>query len=127
MSGPPRWMHWWVTRRGPSGSWAGRPRCSATSWCVSWWMPTSRRWRMRVDTGSTRHGSQHPQEQRMSDFVPGPLDRSAPFYVAGHRGLVGSAIWRKLEAEGFTNLIGRTSSELDLRNRDAVFAFMREV
>ena len=63
----------------------------------------------------------------MSDFVPGPLDRSAPFYVAGHRGLVGSAIWRKLEAEGFTNLVGRTSSELDLRNRDAVFAFMREV
>jgi len=63
----------------------------------------------------------------MSDFVPGPLDRSAPFYVAGHRGLVGSAIWRKLEAEGFTNLIGRTSSELDLRNRDAVFAFLEEV
>jgi GDP-L-fucose synthase len=63
----------------------------------------------------------------MSDFVPGPLDRSAPFYVAGHRGLVGSAIWRKLEAEGFTNLVGRTSSELDLRNREAVFAFMREV
>jgi GDP-L-fucose synthase len=63
----------------------------------------------------------------MSDFVPGPLDRSAPFYVAGHRGLVGSAIWRKLEAEGFTNLIGRTSSELDLRNRDAAFAFLEEV
>ena len=63
----------------------------------------------------------------MSDFVPGPLDRSAPFYVAGHRGLVGSAIWRKLEAEGFTNLVGRTSSELDLRNRDAVFAFLEEV
>ena len=63
----------------------------------------------------------------MSDPVPGPLDRSAPFYVAGHRGLVGSAIWRKLEAEGFTNLIGRTSSELDLRNRDAVFAFLEEV
>ena len=63
----------------------------------------------------------------MSDFVPGPLDRSAPFYVAGHRGLVGSAIWRKLEAGGFTNLIGRTSSELDLRNRDAVFAFLEEV
>jgi len=63
----------------------------------------------------------------LSDFVPGPLDRSAPFYVAGHRGLVGSAIWRKLEAGGFTNLIGRTSSELDLRNRDAVFAFLEEV
>ena len=45
----------------------------------------------------------------MSEHVPGPLDREAPFYVAGHRGLVGSAIWRKLEAEGFPNLIGRTS------------------
>ena len=63
----------------------------------------------------------------MSDFVPGALDRDAPFYIAGHRGLVGSAIWRKLEAEGFTNLVGRTSSELDLRNREAVVAFMREV
>lgn len=63
----------------------------------------------------------------MSDFTPGPLDREAPFYVAGHRGLVGSAIWRTLEAEGFTNLIGRTSRELDLKNRPAVFAFLEEV
>jgi GDP-L-fucose synthase len=57
------------------------------------------------------------------NFVPGPLDRASSFYVAGHRGLVGSAIWRKLEAEGFTNLDGRCSSELDLKNRDDVFAF----
>ena len=62
----------------------------------------------------------------MPEFVPGPLDRTAPFYVAGHRGLVGSAIWRKLEAEGFTHLVGRTSRELDLRDRPAVFAFMEE-
>ncbi|YCI00735.1 GDP-L-fucose synthase [Arthrobacter sp. D2-10] len=46
--------------------------------------------------------------------------------MAGHRGLVGSAIWRRLESEGFTNLIGRTSSELDLKDRDAVFAFFAE-
>lgn len=59
-------------------------------------------------------------------FEAAPLDRTAPFYVAGHRGLVGSAIWRKLDAEGFTNLIGRTSADLDLRNRDAVFAFFAE-
>lgn len=63
----------------------------------------------------------------MTDFTPGPLDRNAPFYVAGHRGLVGSAVWRRLEAEGFTNLIGRTSQELDLKDRPAVFAFMEEV
>lgn len=57
------------------------------------------------------------------DFVPAELDRSSTFYIAGHRGLVGSAIWRKLEHEGFSSLVGRTSSELDLKNRDEVFAF----
>ncbi|CAN7470511.1 GDP-L-fucose synthase [Arthrobacter sp. LjRoot78] len=60
------------------------------------------------------------------DFVPGKLDRSLPFYVAGHRGLVGSAIWRKLEGEGFNNLIGRTSDALDLKDRNAVFDFFAE-
>ena len=55
------------------------------------------------------------------------LDRSAPFYVAGHRGMVGSAVWRHLKSQGFTNLVGRTSSELDLRDREATFAFMRGV
>jgi GDP-L-fucose synthase len=59
-------------------------------------------------------------------FEPKPLDRSSAFYVAGHRGLVGSAIWRNLESEGFTNLIGRASSELDLKDRDKVFAFFAE-
>lgn len=57
------------------------------------------------------------------NFEPAPLDRSSTFYVAGHRGLVGSAIWRRLESEGFTNVVGRSSSELDLKNRDDVFAF----
>jgi GDP-L-fucose synthase len=60
------------------------------------------------------------------EFGGAPLDRSGRVYVAGHRGLVGSAIWRKLEAEGFTDVIGRTSSELDLKDREAVFAFFRE-
>jgi GDP-L-fucose synthase len=53
----------------------------------------------------------------------GPLDRASKFYVAGHNGMVGAAVWRHLEAFGFTNLIGKRSSELDLRNRDEVFAF----
>ena len=61
-----------------------------------------------------------------STFTAASLDRAAPFYVAGHRGLVGSAIWRKLQSEGFANLIGRTSEELDLRERDAVFAFFAD-
>jgi GDP-L-fucose synthase len=60
------------------------------------------------------------------DFMPAPLDRSATFYVAGHRGLVGSAIWRNLQAAGFTTLVGRTSSELDLKCRTEVFSFFAE-
>ena len=60
-------------------------------------------------------------------FSPGELDRDATFYVAGHRGLAGSAVVRKLKAAGFTNIVGKTSSELDLRNRDAVSDFLTEV
>lgn len=63
----------------------------------------------------------------MSGYTPGPLDRDAAFYVAGHRGLVGSAIWGKLETEGFTNLHGQSSAELDLRNRPAVFDYMQRI
>jgi GDP-L-fucose synthase len=51
------------------------------------------------------------------------LDKNATVYVAGHRGLAGSAIWRRLEAQGYTRLLGRTSAELDLREREAVFDF----
>lgn len=58
-----------------------------------------------------------------SALRPQPLDRSARVYVAGHRGLVGGAIWSHLTKQGFTNLIGATSQELDLRNRDSVFEF----
>lgn len=61
-----------------------------------------------------------------NEFQPQPLDRSAPFYVAGHRGLVGSAMWRNLEANEFDNLIGRSSAELDLLDRAAVFEFFRQ-
>lgn len=52
------------------------------------------------------------------------LDRDAPLYVAGHRGLVGSAVQRTLEANGFRNLITATSRELDLRDRDRTFEFI---
>ncbi len=54
------------------------------------------------------------------------LDRHAKIYVAGHRGLVGGAIWRRLERAGFTNLIGRASKELDLREQTAVRSFFAE-
>jgi GDP-L-fucose synthase len=60
------------------------------------------------------------------EFTPAALDRDARFYVAGHRGLVGSAIWRRLKSEGFTDLVGRSSAELDLKDREAVFAMFEE-
>ena len=51
------------------------------------------------------------------------MDKNAKIYVAGHRGMVGSAIVRRLEKEGYTNIIKRTSKELDLRRQDKVEAF----
>jgi GDP-L-fucose synthase len=54
------------------------------------------------------------------------LDKSSKIYVAGHRGMVGSAIVRKLNDEGFLNIIVRTSNELDLRNQKAVNNFFEK-
>jgi GDP-L-fucose synthase len=51
------------------------------------------------------------------------MDQSSKIYVAGHRGMVGSALVRKLQEQGHQNLITRTSSELDLRNQQAVNDF----
>jgi GDP-L-fucose synthase len=57
----------------------------------------------------------------MAKPLPVPLARDARVYIAGHRGLVGSGIWRHLQAEGFTNLVGASSSEVDLRDRAATW------
>ena len=51
------------------------------------------------------------------------MEKNSKIYVAGHRGLVGSAIVRKLKSEGFENLLLRTSSDLDLRDQQAVQEF----
>src|ERR1041385_1324408 len=51
------------------------------------------------------------------------LARNARIYVAGHRGLVGSAVWRELQVQGFTNLLGRTHADLDLLETAAVREF----
>jgi GDP-L-fucose synthase len=51
------------------------------------------------------------------------MNKSSKIYIAGHRGMVGSALHRKLLADGFTNFVVKTSSELDLRNQDAVARF----
>jgi GDP-L-fucose synthase len=55
------------------------------------------------------------------------MDKDATIYIAGHRGLVGSAIYRQLESAGYTNLVGRSSQELDLTDAAAVEAFFTEV
>jgi GDP-L-fucose synthase len=54
------------------------------------------------------------------------MDNNAKIYIAGHRGMVGSAIHRALEARGYHNIITRKSSELDLRNQAAVESFFRQ-
>lgn len=51
------------------------------------------------------------------------MDKTSKIYIAGHRGLVGSAIWNNLQQRGYTNLIGRTHSELDLTDQAAVRHF----
>ena len=53
------------------------------------------------------------------------MEKNAKIFVAGHNGMVGSAVWRALQADGFSNLIGRRSAELDLRNQADVEAFFQ--
>ncbi|MBE8713997.1 GDP-L-fucose synthase [Sphingobacterium hungaricum] len=54
------------------------------------------------------------------------MEKDAKIYIAGHRGMVGSSIYRLLEEKGFTNLLVRTSKELDLRNQQDVFEFFEK-
>ncbi len=60
------------------------------------------------------------------DTPIGVLDRAAPVYIAGHRGLAGSALLRRFQAEGFTNLVVRSHNELDLKDRAATFDFVMD-
>lgn len=59
----------------------------------------------------------------MSKWVMGKIDRTSKVYIAGHSGMVGGAVARELRGQGFENIVTRTSSELDLRDRSAVFQF----
>jgi GDP-L-fucose synthase len=69
-----------------------------------------------------RTSAHHPRGRLIT-----ALDREATVYVAGHRGLVGSAVVRHLQAQGFTSVVGRSSAEVDLRDREATFALLQEV
>lgn len=53
------------------------------------------------------------------------MEKNAKIYVAGHRGMVGSAIVRELQRQGYTNIVTRTHKELDLTRQDAVILFLR--
>jgi GDP-L-fucose synthase len=52
------------------------------------------------------------------------MKKNSKIYVAGHKGMVGSAVYRALEKKGYTNLVGRTSAELDLKNPEDVLSFL---
>ena len=54
------------------------------------------------------------------------ISKDSKIYIAGHRGMVGSACWRLFKSKGYTNLIGRTSEELDLRDQKAVAEFFQK-
>ena len=54
------------------------------------------------------------------------LDKNAKIYIAGHHGLVGSAIWNNLEKRGYNNMVGRSHKELDLIDQYAVEKFFDE-
>lgn len=54
------------------------------------------------------------------------MNKESKIYIAGHNGMVGSAIWRTLQAQGFNNLIGASSKELDLRNQQVVRDFIEK-
>ena len=54
------------------------------------------------------------------------MEQNQKIYIAGHTGMVGSAIKRNLESKGYNNLVTRSSKELDLRNQQAVFDFFEK-
>jgi GDP-L-fucose synthase len=54
------------------------------------------------------------------------MEKTAKIYIAGHRGMVGSGLERKLRYEGYNNIVTRTSSELDLRNQQLVNDFFQK-
>ena len=54
------------------------------------------------------------------------MEQTAKIYIAGHRGMVGSGLERKLRKEGYNNIITKTSAELDLRNQQAVNEFFEK-
>ena len=67
-----------------------------------------------------------PSVSSVVKIIKDRMEKNAKIYIAGHRGLVGSAIWKNLQDKGYTNLIGRTHKELDLLDGMAVRKFFDE-
>ena len=78
---------------------------------------------MNNGTNKPEHGITASPHPRIT--ASPPLRFNDKIYIAGHRGMVGSAVWRALEKIGYTNLISKTSKELDLRNQQAVHDFIK--
>ena len=64
-----------------------------------------------------------PDFRHHTSYLSITMEKNSKIYIAGHRGMVGSAIHRRLRKEGFENFIFRTSDELDLRDQHAVAQF----
>ena len=62
----------------------------------------------------------------MVDYKNNRLKKESKIYVAGHKGMVGSAVWRALSSKGYTNLIGKSSTELNLINQQSVLDFYKK-
>tara|TARA_B110000211_G_scaffold119342_1_gene138184 strand:- start:23 stop:1027 length:1005 start_codon:yes stop_codon:yes gene_type:complete len=65
-------------------------------------------------------------KEKKQIFKKSILDKKTKIYIAGHKGMVGSAVWRALVSKGYSNLIGKTSKEIDLTNQQAVFDFYKK-
>src|SRR5688572_32891747 len=104
-------------RRKQNESLAGRPPCRSNAWSTSWSRAT---WNSLARNG--------PSRTRATPSLPAgaPMDKGAKIFVAGHRGMVGSAIVRRLENDGYTNLVLRTRQELDLTQQAAVRTFFQK-
>lgn len=80
-------------------------------------------WTAAVSADGEASAVDGPRTADDVNYVPHALDRDGVIYVAGHRGLVGSAVVRRLERGGFRHIVTRSHDVLDLRDRESVFAF----
>src|SRR6266568_3374889 len=106
-----RWKRCWETRQGQRPSWAGYPRFHSRRSSQRWWTRTSR-WPSAI-----------PWSRARASKPTITMNKSSRIFVAGHRGLVGAALVRRLQAGGYSELLLRERRELDLTDQSAVDRF----